>query len=108
MDQPADESRAIAAIASWLIADARLRCAPLELIEGFCQRLLALGVPLGRLRAGQALANPLARETQAGVLTEAQLAHHVVNGLTADIEGDLAHADVGRVLITGATHLGDI
>jgi adenylate cyclase len=60
MDQAAEDHEAIAAIASWLIADARLNCAPLALIEGFCRRLLALGVPLGRLRAGQAIANPLA------------------------------------------------
>jgi adenylate cyclase len=60
MDQAAEDHDAIAVIASWLIADARLNCAPLALIEGFCRRLLALGVPLGRLRAGQAIANPLA------------------------------------------------
>src|SRR5690606_11862861 len=32
-----------------------------------------------------------------GVLTEAELAHHVVDGCAADVEGDLAHTDVGRV-----------
>ena len=47
-------------IARWLIGDARLSLAPLALIDGFCRRLLGLGVPLWRLRAGQAIANPLA------------------------------------------------
>ncbi len=57
MDQTAMER---AAIADWLIADARLNLAPLALIDGFCRRLLEQGVPLWRLRAGQAIANPLA------------------------------------------------
>jgi adenylate cyclase len=60
MDELDQDDAAIAAIAGWLIADARLNCAPLDLIDGFCRRLLALGIPLGRVRAGQALANPLA------------------------------------------------
>jgi adenylate cyclase len=60
MDPSAEDGVAIAAMASWLIGEARLRCAPLELIDGFCRRLLELGVPLWRLRAGQAIANPLA------------------------------------------------
>jgi adenylate cyclase len=47
-------------IARWLIADARLTLEPLPLIDGFCRRLIKLGVPLWRLRAGQRLANPLA------------------------------------------------
>ena len=47
-------------IARWLIADARLSLEPLPLIDGFCRRLMRLGVPLWRLRAGQRLANPLA------------------------------------------------
>src|SRR5690606_35802473 len=46
--------------------------------------------------AGQ-LADPLAGEAQTGVLTEAELAHHVVDGCAADVESDLAHTDVGRV-----------
>ncbi len=60
MDQAAEDSAQIAAIARWLIADARLNCAPLELIEGFCRRMLALGVPLWRLRVRSRIANPLA------------------------------------------------
>ncbi|MGH6884902.1 MAG: adenylate/guanylate cyclase domain-containing protein, partial [Geminicoccales bacterium] len=47
-------------IARWLIGDARLTLEPLPLIDGFCRRLIKLGVPLWRLRAGQRLANPLA------------------------------------------------
>ena len=56
-DRGADE---IEALARWLIGPARLGLAPVALIEGFCRRLLAQGVPLWRLRAGQAIANPLA------------------------------------------------
>jgi adenylate cyclase len=52
-DEPAD-------IARWLIAQARISLDPLALITGFCERLVAQGVPLWRLRAGQRLANPLA------------------------------------------------
>jgi adenylate cyclase len=52
-DEPAD-------IARWLIAQARISLDPLALISGFCERLVAHGVPLWRLRAGQQLANPLA------------------------------------------------
>ena len=55
-----DQTGEAAEIARWLIAEARLSLAPLELIDRFCRRLVALGVPLWRLRAGQRLANPLA------------------------------------------------
>ena len=55
-----DQTGEAAEIARWLIADARLSLAPLELIDRFCRDLVALGVPLWRLRAGQRLANPLA------------------------------------------------
>jgi adenylate cyclase len=57
MDQAQDEP---ADIARWLIAQARISLDPLALITGFCERLVAHGVPLWRLRAGQRLANPLA------------------------------------------------
>jgi adenylate cyclase len=57
MDQARDDE---AAIAGWLIADARLCQDPVAIIGGFCARLIGQGVPLWRLRAGQALANPLA------------------------------------------------
>ena len=59
-DRPAGDAGATEEIAGWLIGEARLLLAPLELVEGFCGRLLALGIPLARLRAGQAIANPLA------------------------------------------------
>ena len=59
VNQRADHDR-IGEIAQWLIAEARLSLAPLELIDRFCHRLVDLGVPLWRLRAGQRLANPLA------------------------------------------------
>src|SRR5690606_37796981 len=46
--------------------------------------------------AGQ-LADPLTRKAQAGIATEAEPAHRLVNRLATDIEGDLADTDVGRV-----------
>ena len=54
------EEEEVAEITAWLIGSARLSAPPLKLIDGFCRRLIALGVPLWRLRAGQAIANPLA------------------------------------------------
>ena len=54
------EDEEVAEITAWLIGSARLSAPPLKLIDGFCRRLIALGVPLWRLRAGQAIANPLA------------------------------------------------
>jgi adenylate cyclase len=57
MDEPEREA---AEIARWLIAEGRLACPPLELIDRFCRQLVERGVPLWRLRAGQRLANPLA------------------------------------------------
>ena len=59
VNKRADHDR-IDEIAQWLIAEARLSLTPLELIDRFCHRLVDLGVPLWRLRAGQRLANPLA------------------------------------------------
>ncbi|MGH6899300.1 MAG: adenylate/guanylate cyclase domain-containing protein [Geminicoccaceae bacterium] len=59
-DESARGEREAAEIANWLIAEARLALAPLELIDRFCRQLVGLGVPLWRLRAGQRLANPLA------------------------------------------------
>jgi adenylate cyclase len=60
MVQPETIERAAGAIARWLIGEARVTCTPLDLIDGFCRRLVECGVPLWRLRAGQRLANPLA------------------------------------------------
>ena len=59
MNHHPDDDR-VAQLANWLIAEARLSLAPLELIDRFCHRLVEFGVPLWRLRAGQRLANPLA------------------------------------------------
>jgi adenylate cyclase len=56
--QPDDDC--VAELARWLITEARLSLAPLELIDRFCHKLVEFGVPLWRLRAGQRLANPLA------------------------------------------------
>jgi adenylate cyclase len=60
MEHPESVERAADEIAHWLISDARVTAAPLDLIDGFCRRLVDCGVPLWRLRAGQRLANPLA------------------------------------------------
>ena len=60
MEQPESVERAADEIARWLIGEARVTSAPLDLIDGFCRRLVDCGVPLWRLRAGQRLANPLA------------------------------------------------
>src|SRR3546814_5567481 len=43
------------------------------------------------------VADSLTGEAQAGRLTETDLAHDVMNGCATDIEGDLAHANVGRI-----------
>jgi adenylate cyclase len=59
MNHHPDDDR-VAQLARWLIAEARLSLAPLELIDRFCRQLVEFGVPLWRLRAGQRLANPLA------------------------------------------------
>ena len=59
VNKRADHDR-VDEIAQWLIGEARLSLTPLEMIDRFCHRLVDLGVPLWRLRAGQRLANPLA------------------------------------------------
>jgi adenylate cyclase len=60
VDRPESIERVGGEIARWLIGEARVTSAPLDLIDGFCRRLVDCGVPLWRLRAGQRLANPLA------------------------------------------------
>ena len=60
VEQPESVERAADEIARWLIGEARVTSVPLDLIDGFCRRLVERGVPLWRLRAGQRLANPLA------------------------------------------------
>ena len=87
-----DDQR-IGEIARWLIGDARLSLAPLPLIDGFCTRLLAQGVPLWRLRAGQAIANPLASAW--GVIW------------TRDGAGTHEYTVAAATLATGATRTSD-
>ena len=50
MSHQPDDHR-VAGVAHWLIAEARLSLAPLELIGCFCHQLVELGVPLWRLGA---------------------------------------------------------
>jgi adenylate cyclase len=60
MEQPESVEQTADEIARWLIEEARLTSAPLDLIDGFCRRLVDRGVSLWRLCAEQRLANPLA------------------------------------------------
>ncbi len=45
--------------ATWLVGPARVALAPVEIVAESCERLLAAGIPLWRVRVGQRLANPL-------------------------------------------------
>lgn len=47
------------AIIDWLIGPARQQASPAELVGGLSERLVEAGVPLLRVRVGQAVANPL-------------------------------------------------
>ena len=44
---------------TWLVGPARVALSPNEIVAESCERLLAAGVPLWRVRVGQRLANPL-------------------------------------------------
>lgn len=46
-------------LTSWLVGTARVALAPIEIVAQTCERLLAAGVPLWRVRVGQRLMNPL-------------------------------------------------
>jgi hypothetical protein len=46
-------------LARWLAGPARTALAPADIVTEYCERLLAAGVPLWRVRVGQRLANPL-------------------------------------------------
>ena len=46
-------------IARWLIGEGRLSGDSLTIVQGFSQRLVAIGVPLWRLRVNQRMSNPL-------------------------------------------------
>jgi len=60
VEQPESAEQAADEIVRWLIEEARLTSAPLDLINGFCRRLVGCAVSLWPLRAGQRLANLLA------------------------------------------------
>jgi adenylate cyclase len=45
--------------ATWLVATARVALAPIEIVAQTCDRLVAAGIPLWRVRVGQRLSNPL-------------------------------------------------
>ncbi|QRM32538.1 hypothetical protein [Microvirga sp. VF16] len=45
--------------AIWLVGTARVALSPVEIVAQTCNRLLAAGIPLWRVRVGQRLINPL-------------------------------------------------
>jgi adenylate cyclase len=45
--------------ATWLAGTARVALSPVEIVAQACDRLVAAGVPLWRVRVGQRLINPL-------------------------------------------------
>ena len=45
--------------ATWLVGTARVSLSPLETVAQTCDRLVAAGIPLWRVRVGQRLTNPL-------------------------------------------------
>lgn len=46
-------------VADWLVAEGRLLADPVALVDGFCRRLIAAGLPLQRVRIGQSITHPL-------------------------------------------------
>jgi adenylate cyclase len=46
-------------VADWLVAEGRLLADPVTLVDGFCRRLIAAGLPLQRVRIGQSITHPL-------------------------------------------------
>ena len=46
-------------VADWLVAEGRLLTDPVALVDAFCRRLIAAGVPLQRVRIGQSITHPL-------------------------------------------------
>lgn len=46
-------------LARWLAGPTRIGLIPVEIVAGYCERLVAAGVPLYQVRVGQRLANPL-------------------------------------------------
>ena len=45
--------------ATWLVGTARVALSPVEIVAQTCDRLVATGIPLWRVRVGQRLINPL-------------------------------------------------
>jgi adenylate cyclase len=50
---------AIFELATWLVTTARVALSPVEIVAQSCERLVAAGIPLWRVRVGQRLTNPL-------------------------------------------------
>ena len=46
-------------LTTWLVGPARIALAPAEIVSETCEKLVAVGIPLWRVRVGQRLANPL-------------------------------------------------
>lgn len=46
-------------VAEWLVAEGRLLADPVALVDAFCRRLTAAGLPLQRVRIGQSITHPL-------------------------------------------------
>jgi len=46
-------------VAEWLVAEGRLLAEPVALVDAFCRRLIAAGLPLQRVRIGQSITHPL-------------------------------------------------
>ncbi|KGM30232.1 GAF domain-containing protein, partial [Inquilinus limosus] len=46
-------------VTDWLVAEGRLLADPVALVDGFCRRLIAAGLPLQRVRIGQSITHPL-------------------------------------------------
>lgn len=46
-------------VAGWLVAEGRLLTDPVALVDAFCRRLIAAGLPLQRVRVGQSITHPL-------------------------------------------------
>lgn len=59
MLQEPQHSLGVLDLARWLAGPARIGLTPVEIVAGCCERLVAAGVPLYRVRVGQRLANPL-------------------------------------------------
>jgi adenylate cyclase len=59
MPQTSQPLPSVLDLARWLAGPARTALAPADIVAEYCERLLAAGVPLWRVRVGQRLANSL-------------------------------------------------